>query len=81
MQITTKSAVCRSIFGVINGVQIEPVSDDRLAGIACTLLLACRATGNDLSEVIQQSERILRDAEVYAPAHLRAAQDYVANEL
>lgn len=81
MHISSKSAVCRSIFGVVNGVQLEPVPDDRLAGITCTLLLACRATGKDLSQVIQQAERILKDAEVYAPAHLRAAQDYVANEL
>ncbi len=81
MHISSKSAVCRSIFCVVNGVQAEPVPDDRLAGIACTLVLACRATGKDLSQVIQQAERILKDAEVYASAHLRAAQDYVANEL
>lgn len=81
MTITSKQAVCNAVFGVINGVQTEPVPAHRIAGIASTLILACREQRLDLSEVLQQAERVLKDAEVYAPANLRAAQDYVRNEL
>lgn len=81
MPITSKQAVCGAVFGVIDGVQNEPNPDHRIAGIAATLLLACRAQKRDLSETLQQAERVLKDAEVYAPANLRAAQDYVQHEL
>jgi hypothetical protein len=81
MQITSKQAVCGAVFGVINGVQHEPRPDHRIAGICAALLLACRARGLDLSQVIESTTRVLKDAEVYAPANLRAANDYVRNEL
>lgn len=81
MEITSKQAVCRAVFGVINGVQDVPVSAHRIAGIAATLLMACDAQHLDLSQVIESTRRVLKDAEVYAPANLRAAQDYVRNEL
>ncbi|MGH8429291.1 MAG: hypothetical protein ACREUF_02705, partial [Solimonas sp.] len=74
-------SVCRAVFGVVNGVQIEPRPADRLLGIAACLLLAARAKGFDLSEVMNQAGRVLHDANTFTPTHMRAVQDYVRNEL
>lgn len=81
MNVSSKQAICSTVFGVIDGVQAQQHPDDRIAGIAATLLLACDTGRFDLSETLNVARRVLKDAEVYAPANLRAAQDYVRNEL
>lgn len=77
----SKEAVCHAVFGVINGVQTERVPINRLLGIAATLILAARIKGVDVSELMNQASRVLNDAELFTPVNLRAAQDYVRNEL
>lgn len=77
----SKEAVCHAVFCVINGVQQVPQPINRVLGIAATLILTARSQGLDTSELMNQAERVLKNAETFTPANLRAAQDYVQNEL
>lgn len=77
----SKREVCQATFGVMHGVQDVPKPADRIVGVAAALQVICAAKRLDVSEVMNQASRVLKDAEMHTPTELKAALDYARNEL
>lgn len=74
--------VSRAAFGCIDGVQTVDEPADRVVGIAAALLIVCRQKGLNVSEVMNQADRVVHDGcTAFVKPQMAAVYDYARSEL